>query len=96
MSGFLVGDMWTLFDLTGGGSITSTVALDYSSLTLGPGLIGDFNEANGIFSIVAIPEPSRALLLLIGLSTTLVRRRRTASSAVNQTSSPAAEGGTSL
>ncbi len=68
-----VGDMWLLADLSGGGSITGTFTLDVSSLNLG-GLIASFDNSSGILSIA--PEPSRALLLMLGLCGALMRRRR--------------------
>jgi autotransporter-associated beta strand protein len=78
LSGFAAGDKWTLFDLTGGGSISNTLALDYTSLLLGPTMTGSFDNGTGVFSIIAIevPEPSRALLLMLGLAGLVTRRRR--------------------
>ncbi len=77
LSGFSEGDAWTLFDLTGGGTITNDFALDYTSLALGPTLAGSFDRTSGVFSIVAaIPEPSRVLLLGAGLGLLGLRRRR--------------------
>ena len=78
LAGFNIGDKWTLFDLTGGGSISNTLALDYTSLVLGPTMTGSFDNGTGVFSIIAIavPEPSRALLLMLGLAGLVTRRRR--------------------
>lgn len=80
LGGFASGDMWRLFDLTGGGSISNDFSLNYSSLSLGSGLTGSFDRTSGIFSIVtSVPEPSRAILLMLGVTTLTIRRRRTAS-----------------
>ncbi len=76
MGGFAAGDMWQVFDLTGGSIGGAVFALDYSLLGLGGGLVGNFNSATGVFSINAVPEPSRVLLLMLcGLSLVLRRRR---------------------
>jgi hypothetical protein len=77
MTGFAWGDMWTLVDLGGSGAISGTFVLDYSALgPLGPGLVGQFDNETGVFSIIAVPEPSRALLLMLGLAGLVTRRRR--------------------
>jgi len=60
-----------------GGSFNSSLSLDTSALAFGSGLSADFNETNGILSIISLPEPSRALLLVFGLAGALLRRRRT-------------------
>jgi autotransporter-associated beta strand protein len=74
---FLAGDMWKLFDLTTGpGTIIGAFNVDYSGLGLGPLLGAQFNSTTGILSIVTVPEPSRALLYLIGLMGIFLRRRR--------------------
>jgi hypothetical protein len=72
------GDQWVIFDLTtvpGTNTISTGFVLDTSNLVLG-GLTGNFNNATGVFSVTAVPEPSRALLLLAGIGATLLRRRR--------------------
>ena len=67
------GDQWRLFDLTSG-SIASSLALDYSALTLSGGQSANFDTITGILSIV--PEPGRASLLILGGFGLLARRRR--------------------
>ncbi len=73
---FAAGDMWKLFDLTGPGTITGAFNVDYSGLGLGPMLGAEFDNITGVLSIVTVPEPSRALLYLIGIMGILLRRRR--------------------
>ncbi len=75
LSGFDVGDQWRLFDLSGGG-INTGIVVNTTALSLTPGLGGFFDHTTGILSIVAIPEPGRAMLLLLGaLSMVMVRKR---------------------
>ena len=76
ITGFASGDSWTLFNLASGGLISGAPALDYTALNLSPGLTGLFNTTTGIFSIETTPEPSRALLLLVGMAGLFLRRRR--------------------
>ena len=42
----------------------------------GGGLTGSLNPTTGVFSFTTVPEPTRALLLLLGLMGVVVRRRR--------------------
>jgi autotransporter-associated beta strand protein len=80
MTGFAAGDMWRLFDLNGGaGSIIAALTLDYTSLGLTGGLSGSFNNSTGVFTIVGVPEPSRLVLLGLGMLGLLFRRRRQSS-----------------
>ncbi|MCX6839609.1 MAG: autotransporter-associated beta strand repeat-containing protein [Verrucomicrobia bacterium] len=81
LTGFTAGDSWKLFDLTNGNITGGFTNLDYSALNLGSGLTGSLNYATGVFSISStsiIPEPSRALLLLTGLVSLLLHRKRQA------------------
>jgi autotransporter-associated beta strand protein len=74
---FAAGDQWKIFDLSSGGSITGSLSVNYSALGLDPSLLGNFNSSTGTFSITsAIPEPSRAILFMLGLTSLLTRRRR--------------------
>jgi hypothetical protein len=76
LSGFAAGDQWTLIDLQGGAIITGALGLNLAALNLGSGLDGIFNNTTGVLSIIAVPEPGRALMLFAGLCITLLRRRR--------------------
>jgi len=85
VNSFTAGSSWKLFawsGLTTSGSfanITSTVG-NFSGFTdLSAELLGwDFTDlyTSGTVSIVVIPEPSRAMLLLLGLLGLGFRRRR--------------------
>jgi fibronectin-binding autotransporter adhesin len=74
---FALGNQWTLFvwnDLLNPGPSTFGTIDDFD-LGLGLlGLVGNFDYASGVYSIV--PEPSRAMLLLLGLLGLGLRRRR--------------------
>ena len=74
VTGFALGDKWRLFDLSGPGTISGMLGLNYSSLGLGPSLSASFDSGTGIFSIV--PEPSRMVLLFMGTLGVMLRRRR--------------------
>lgn len=76
MGGFAAGDQWQIFDLGGGSIAGAAFNLDYSLLGLGAGLVGNFNSGTGVFSILAVPEPGRALLLMMGGIGLVIRRRR--------------------
>lgn len=75
---FQVGDMFRLIDWTALTTRTGTFTEDFAGITLSPGLSIDSSAfyTLGTISIVAIPEPSRALLLMIGLAGLIARRRR--------------------
>jgi fibronectin-binding autotransporter adhesin len=70
------GDVFDLMDWAFAGNITGTPAFDFSAITLNAGLAfnTDLFASNGM--IVVVPEPSRALLLLLGLLGLVMRRRR--------------------
>lgn len=78
LSTWAIGDTWKLIDTTGLGSVTGTFALDWSALGLGVGLSVDSSSllSSGVISIIAVPEPGRAALLMFGLGGLLLRRRR--------------------
>jgi fibronectin-binding autotransporter adhesin len=74
-----LGDSWQLIDwanVTAGG-ITGTFAT-YELPTLAAGLKWDTSliGQTGYISVIAIPEPSRAMLLLMAGTGVLIRRRR--------------------
>lgn len=75
---FQAGDMFRLFDWAGLTTRTGTFTEDFSNITLSPGLSIDSSNLYtlGTISILGVPEPSRALLLLGGLGSVLLRRRR--------------------
>jgi len=70
------GDIFDLLDWAAVGNATGMPSFDFSSITLdaGLGFNTDLFASNGL--VVVVPEPSRALLLLLGLLGLLVRRRR--------------------
>lgn len=74
MSAWAAGDSWLIWDTTNTGTLAGT--LDLSAPVLGGGLSWNFSQSTGILSIVGVPEPSRALLLLSGLFGLVLRRRR--------------------
>jgi autotransporter-associated beta strand protein len=71
------GDVFDVLDWGFSGAMTSTPSsFDFGGITLGSGLAfnTDLFASNGI--IVVVPEPSRALLLMLGLFGLMLRRRR--------------------
>ena len=70
------GDIFDLLDWAAVGSATGTPTFDFSSIVLdaGLGFNTDLFATNGI--VVIVPEPSRALLLMLGLLGLMLRRRR--------------------
>jgi autotransporter-associated beta strand protein len=71
------GDIFDLLDWTNlSSSITGSTSFDVSGITLGGELAFNYDlfASNGI--IVVVPEPSRALFLMLGLLGLMLRRRR--------------------
>jgi autotransporter-associated beta strand protein len=71
------GDIFDLLDWTTlSNSITGSTSFDFSGISLGGELAfnTDLFASNGI--IVVVPEPSRALFLMLGLLGLMLRRRR--------------------
>ncbi|MDZ4402886.1 autotransporter-associated beta strand repeat-containing protein [Prosthecobacter sp.] len=76
---FQAGDMFRLFDWTGITTRTGTFTTDFSDINLGSGLSIDTSNlyTQGTISILgAVPEPSRALLVMFGAAGLMLRRRR--------------------
>ena len=80
---FMAGDVFKLFDWAGLGTLTGTYgSIDSSSLGLGSLMLDTSNlytttgALAGTIGIIAIPEPSRALLMMLGLAGLVTRRRR--------------------
>ncbi len=77
MTGWADGDQWQLFDWSGltGPAAVTTIQFDLPELTAG--LIWDTTElfTTGVL-IVAVPEPSRVLLLFFAVFALALRRRR--------------------
>jgi len=75
MSAWAIGDQWRLWDVSNAGTRTGNFSL---ANIIGPALNGlqwNFDSQTGILSIV-VPEPGRAMLLLLCLGGMLMRRRR--------------------
>ncbi|MFO1438175.1 MAG: autotransporter-associated beta strand repeat-containing protein [Verrucomicrobiaceae bacterium] len=80
---FVAGDSWKIFDWTGvaTGSAPVQGTNGFNSITaptLDVGLDWDYSAlfSAGTISVIVVPEPSRALLLMLGLLGICVRRRR--------------------
>jgi autotransporter-associated beta strand protein len=76
---FAAGDVFKLFDWAGLTSLTGTYGsnIDATALNLGSLTLDTSNLYSlGTISILGIPEPSRALLLMIGITGLVTRRRR--------------------
>jgi hypothetical protein len=79
----VAGDSWKIFDWAGVASGSAPVqgTNGFSSIiapTLDVTLDWDYSKlfTTGTISVILIPEPSRALLLMLGLLGICVRRRR--------------------
>lgn len=75
------GDRWQIVSfagLTGSAPTVNFSSINSSEIALDPGLAWTVQSDNsGIYAVVtSVPEPSRAILLLIGISVGLLRRRR--------------------
>jgi fibronectin-binding autotransporter adhesin len=71
------GDTFKLFDWSGLTSVSGTFGIDVTDLNL-PG--GASLDVSNLFTLgtvtIAVPEPGRVALLMLGLGTTLLRRHR--------------------
>lgn len=78
---FQAGDVFRLFDWTAIGTRTGFWSIDASDLNLGTFEVDSSNlYTSGTIAIV-VPEPSTALLAILGLTPCLLRRRRTGGTA---------------
>jgi autotransporter-associated beta strand protein len=78
---FQSGDVFRLFDWAGVGTRAGTWIIDPTDLNLGGLTLDTANlYTSGTIAIVAVPEPSFALLAMVGITTCALRRRRTAGS----------------
>jgi len=77
MTGWADGDQWKLFDWSGLTGPVSVTTIQYELPTLTEGLVWDTSElfTTGVL-LVAVPEPSRALLLLLAAFAMAMHRRR--------------------
>ncbi|WP_176159652.1 beta strand repeat-containing protein [Prosthecobacter debontii] len=79
MTAFAAEDSWRLFDWSGLSGLTGNFTR-YELPTLSEGLAWDLSQlySHGVLSITVsvVPEPSRMLLLVLGLGGLIVRRRR--------------------
>jgi autotransporter-associated beta strand protein len=80
---FVAGDSWRIFDWTGVAAGTAPLqgTNGFNSIiapTLDVNLDWDYSNlfTTGTISVIVIPEPSRALLLMLGLLGLMMRRRR--------------------
>jgi len=80
LSAWTEGDIFKLFDWAGTTSVSGSLAIDSSDVNLPTGLIWDTSNLYSAGTIRVgtsiIPEPSRGLLLLLGATSLVWRRRR--------------------
>lgn len=75
---FQAGDVFRIFDWTGLTTRNGTFNTDFSQITLASGTAIDTSNlyTQGTISVFSVPEPSRALFMLVGVTALLARRRR--------------------
>jgi autotransporter-associated beta strand protein len=72
------GDTFKLFDWSGLTSVNGSFSIDVTDLNLPSGASLDVSNLFTLGTVtIAVPEPGRVALLLLGLGTTLLRRHRT-------------------
>jgi hypothetical protein len=80
---FQDGDGFRLFDWTGVGTQSGTWAIDSSALNLGSLMLDTSGlYTSGTIRVTSVPEPSAALLTILGIGTFALRRHRTARAGV--------------
>jgi autotransporter-associated beta strand protein len=71
------GDTFKLFDWSGLTSVSGTFGIDVTDLNLPSGASLDVSNLFTLGTVtIAVPEPGRVALLMLGLGTTLLRRHR--------------------
>ena len=76
MSGWAAGDQWKLIDWTTLTGSTTDTFTSYDLPTLGGGLVWDTSQLYTLGTILIVPEPTKALLIVIGMVGMMARRRR--------------------
>ena len=78
LTSFALGDKWKLFSFTTGSIVGGFTSINDTALNLATGLYGSFttDAGGGYYVITNVPEPTRALLLMLGLLGIGMRRRR--------------------
>jgi len=72
------GDTFKLFDWSGLTSVSGSFGIDVTDLNLPSGASLDVSNLFTLGTVtIAVPEPGRVALLMLGLGTTLLRRNRT-------------------
>jgi autotransporter-associated beta strand protein len=75
-TGYAGGDQWKLIDWTTLGGTASGTFTTFDLPMLDGGLIWNTSTLYTLGTVSIVPEPSRAVLLLLGLGAALLRRRR--------------------
>jgi len=74
---FQDGDGFRLFDWSGVGTLSGTWAIDSTDLNLGALMLDTSSlYTSGTIRITSVPEPSSALLTMLGITALVLRRQR--------------------